>query len=981
MLDTPKKEPWPLRDYSEVFEERATMLHKLRALGWPNDWDERYDDMTLEDYDYVSGLLDTWQSKYGDYYEDYATPTPRQLVSNDRIDGALMFYRTRPGLFIKHWGVVHEPRIADDNDALTILPFIPFEKQLELITFLYDCLSSRENGLIEKSRDMGATWTCAWFSIWLWLFWPGAVVGWGSKGADEVDQINNPNSIFEKIRIGLRNLPEIFLPPGFNFKLHCSFMRITNPATSAAIIGDVGDNIGRGGRSLIYFKDEAQPLDAKILTPTGWQTMGDMRCGSRVIGPNGLPRRVTQVKNCGVYDVYRMTLGDGSQVECSPGHLWTVNRVYGKHETVMKTTEELAADLTYYPSGVKNPVYKYRLPTTAPIVFDQQQTLPLDPYIVGVLLGDGTVVNVPAECPRLSSADQEIVDEVARLLPKGCIITGGVDEGKTCGSYRLVDERDQSECNRWSKSRARQAVVASGIAGHNSYTKFVPDAYKFSSPAQRLALLQGLMDTDGSSSGATLYFGVTSKRLAEDVRFIVQSLGGVATYREYDHNDEGYATNHALHIAMPDNLCPFRLPRKIATMYRRKHPIDRAIVLIEKVRRAPVRCISVDADDGLYLTDNCVVTHNSAHYVHPELVEAALSANTNVQIDLSSVHGVGNVFHRKREGGVEWYKGVKDLPKKRTRVFVMDWRDHPGKDEEWYELHRADYERNGLLHIWAQEVDRDYSASVEGVIIKAAWVKAAIDAHVKLRLSPSGLHGAGLDVADDGGDTNAMSIRRGFLLEECDEWSARDPGVTTRNVIAGVTEILPLDLQYDCVGLGVTVKSEYNRLKDERKVPRGLQLIPWNAGAEPLFKDKPIIPHDKRSPLNGDYFANLKAQAWFMLARRFENTYRALHESDFTWTPDQIISLSSTIPKLQKLVKELSQPTASRSSNLKMMVNKKPPGTKSTNMADSVVMNFWPVNQRGKLHISQETLQKASVPNTLRLNALLQRLEQSRRRR
>jgi hypothetical protein len=123
-----------------------------------------------------------------------------------------------------------------------------------------------------------------------------------------------------------------------------------------------------------------------------------------------------------------------------------------------------------------------------------------------------------------------------------------------------------------------------------------------------------------------------------------------------------------------------------------------------------------------------------------------------------------------------------------------------------------------------------------------------------------------------------------------------------------------------------------------------MQLIPWNGGAavqDPKFN---IIPDDAQSPLNEDFYTNLKAQAWWSLRRRFELTWRALNELGFHgWVADDLISLPSGLPLLRKLQKELSQPTASQGARMKLLVDKKPDGTKSPNLADSVVMVFWPI--------------------------------------
>jgi hypothetical protein len=336
----------------------------------------------------------------------------------------------------------------------------------------------------------------------------------------------------------------------------------------------------------------------------------------------------------------------------------------------------------------------------------------------------------------------------------------------------------------------------------------------------------------------------------------------------------------------------------------------------------------------LYLKDE------SAHYERPEKIEAALSDNTRVQIDLSSVNGLGNVFHRRREAGADW---CGEIVPGRTQVFVMDWRDHPAKTEEWYAQRKAKAEADGLQHIFAQEVDRNYAAAVDGVIIPGEWVRSAIDAHIKLGIPDSGPWGSGLDVADEGGDTNAQAMRRGVILKAVEEWGERDTAQTARRALANVEGLGPLEIQYDCIGVGAGVKAEVNNLADRDSIPKGVRLVPWNAGARVQNPKGRVVSGDKDSPLNEDFYTNLKAQAWWELRNRFYRTWRVINEGA-EYDHDTLISIDSKIPKLRKLEKELSQATVGRGASLKMVVNKTPSGTKSPNLADAVVMAYWPIS-------------------------------------
>lgn len=534
---------------------------------------------------------ETWPP---DYVAEFAKRQKRllRIRSNPvHMIGAKEYYRTRPNEFIDHWCITYDPRNAGSETPAT-MPFIQFRRQRELIDFLMACLTAETDGLVEKCRDMGATWDCAAFSVWLWLFWPGAAVGWGSRKEQLVDKLGDPDSIFEKMRMIIRYLPQEFMPAGFRALDHMGYMKFVNPETGATITGEAGDNIGRGGRKLIYFKDE------------------------------------------------------------------------------------------------------------------------------------------------------------------------------------------------------------------------------------------------------------------------------------------------------------------------------------------------------------------SAHYARPELIEAALGDNTRVQIDISSVNGLGNVFHRRREAGLEWLPGEPAI-KGRTNVFVMDWRDHPAKTQAWYDQRHQKALDDGLLHVFKQEVDRDYAASVEGVIIPMEWIRAAIDAHEKLGFADDGGTVGALDVAGgdtEGADRNALAIRKGVVLKHVSEWGDRDTGVTTRRAIERCEPFGRFNVMYDCIGVGAGVKAEVNRLNDDPSLVRlNLNFVPWDAGSSPLDPDEHVEPGDDNAPLNKDFYANLKAQGWWQLRARFYRTWRAVNDPTFTWKADDLISLPSDLPLLRQIEKELAQPTHGKSGRLKLLVNKTPEGTRSPNVGDAIMMAYWPV--------------------------------------
>ena len=172
------------------------------------------------------------------------------------LEGLHEYYKTHPVAFINDWGTTFDPRAAEVG-LPTQMPFLLFPKQAEFIEWLYVRWQSREDGLAEKSRDMGVSWLCVAFAVWMWRYYPGTVIGFGSRKEEYVDKLGDPKSLFWKARAFIDLMPIEFRPKGWNSSKHAPHMRILNPENGASIVGEAGDNIGRGNRASIYFKDES----------------------------------------------------------------------------------------------------------------------------------------------------------------------------------------------------------------------------------------------------------------------------------------------------------------------------------------------------------------------------------------------------------------------------------------------------------------------------------------------------------------------------------------------------------------------------------------------------------------------------------------------------------------------------------------------------------------------------------------------------
>lgn len=167
------------------------------------------------------------------------------------LEGLKEHYKEHPEDFINEWGCTFDPRNVEKK-LPAIVPFLLFPKQREYIQWLHKRWQLGEDGLTEKSRDMGVTWLCVAFAVWMLIFHSGSVVGFGSRKEEYVDKLGDPKSIFWKAREFIKYLPSFFRPD-----VDDPFMRIVNKTNGASIIGEAGDNIGRGNRTSIYFKDES----------------------------------------------------------------------------------------------------------------------------------------------------------------------------------------------------------------------------------------------------------------------------------------------------------------------------------------------------------------------------------------------------------------------------------------------------------------------------------------------------------------------------------------------------------------------------------------------------------------------------------------------------------------------------------------------------------------------------------------------------
>lgn len=337
-----------------------------------------------------------------------------------------------------------------------------------------------------------------------------------------------------------------------------------------------------------------------------------------------------------------------------------------------------------------------------------------------------------------------------------------------------------------------------------------------------------------------------------------------------------------------------------------------------------------ESGDGIGRGDRTSIyfVDESAFLERPQLVDASLSQTTNCRQDISTPNGLGNSFAQRRHSG-------------KVKVFTFHWRDDPRKDDAWYAKQCNDLDPVTV----AQELDINYAASVEGIVIPSAWVQAAIGAHTKLAIKPTGARRSGLDVADEGIDKNAFASRSGILLDYLEQWSGKGSDIFHTVIRAfDICERLGCEgFDYDADGLGAGVRGDALEINAQRKAAgkSAIQDEPFRGSAAVDNPEGEMVPKRK----NKDYFANLKAQSWWALRLRFQATHRAVVDG-LPYEADEIISIDPSVPELSALAMELSQPTYSINTVGKIVIDKKPDGAPSPNLADAVMIAFHPAKRR-----------------------------------
>ena len=428
---------------------------------------------------------------------------------------------------------------------------------------------------------------------------------------------------------------------------------------TGAIALDVALGIGglpRGRVVEIYGPEgsgKALALDTPIPTPKGWTTMGELSPGEEIFTSDGSITRVTFATPVMTgHECFRVRFSDGAEIVADADHLWVTTTLWGRTDRwspAVVTTREIAASLRARDGHALN----HAIQTCGPLEYPAQE-LPVAPYTLGAWLGDGTTADATITC-----ADPEILDEIRRdgytirrrnprqhdrapsyrivrqqekpvcfLAGPHCSSSGDVIARGLCKNH-YESERRNGRVSEWPVHRATSLPAQLrefGVLGD----KHIPESYLRGSVAQRLALLQGLMDTDGTVSAAgagtgrgagaaRCEFSVMNRRLASDVHELLLGLGIKVTLHEGPAAIGGRIVGTRYRLGFQTDLPVFRLPRKAARLMplRTRRATLRYVAAVEPVPSVPVRCIQVDHPSRTYLAGrDCVPTHNTTVALH-----------------------------------------------------------------------------------------------------------------------------------------------------------------------------------------------------------------------------------------------------------------------------------------------------------------------------------------------------------------------------
>lgn len=368
---------------------------------------------------------------------------------------------------------------------------------------------------------------------------------------------------------------------------------------------------------------KAVPLDSPVLTPTGYKLMGELSLSDKVMDPvSGDPISIIGIYPQGLKRVYKVTFRDGASAECSEDHLWEVQfRSHNQYKSQVLTLKEILEKgyRTKRASGKGKFKYKYNIPSTIPLNFEKKE-LPIHPYILGYILGDGGLgrANYIMFNIGLEDADS-FKHNISKFLKEGAELEDkGIYENPFGKTHRFILKGYSKE------------IRSLCLEGKLSSDKFIPEDYLWSSVEDRKYLLSGLLDSDGTIGeqhnrakySSRFKFSSTSSKMIKQLVQVVRSLGGFITEPKLkirERQFEGYEKRISKEIRTGGRLPfnPFMLERK-----RKQYQVKienqtksanyrRSIIDISYIGKKECQCIKVSSERGLFMLNDFIVTHNT----------------------------------------------------------------------------------------------------------------------------------------------------------------------------------------------------------------------------------------------------------------------------------------------------------------------------------------------------------------------------------
>jgi len=782
-----------------------------------------------------------------------------------------------------------------------------------------------------------------------------------------------------------------------------------------------------GGRS----SSKCLALGTMVIMHDGYtKPVERVTVGDKVMGANGCIRNVMHTTK-GVSELFQVSQSFGMDYVVNEDHILSLRKSEsakrdGRYPDSGDIINVPVKEFMSWSDRKRNHFKGYR------VGFEfEHKELEIPPYLLGMWLGDGNKDSL-----SITTEDAEIVQYIHEIAEsRGLGVNVNTKENNSASTYRIFSP-SKKPFPLWESFRS-QGIVAeryeNGIkltsAGKSK--KSIPLEYMTASRNQRLEILAGIIDSDGTYSKDKSCFVITQKDelIARDIHKLASWLGfpALISTRKTKWTHNGVTkTGECFNISISGDIStvPNKLPRKQAL----KKPLHRnknggsSVLKVKSLGSGDYAGFSIDGDH-LFCLEDGTVTHNSwdaagfaiflantynvrflcARQIQSKIEESVYTL-LKVQIARFGLQNNFDVLKNKivnKKTGSEfifyglwrhieeikslegidvcWIEEAHSLTRAQWEILEPTIRKensqfwllfNPDLVTDFVYQHfvintppdtivrHINYDENPFLsNTILKVIDakknsdyEDYEHTYLGVaksddemaIIKRSWINAAVDAHLKLGFKAEGSRVVGYDVADAGEDTNATAFKHGSVLLGIDEWQGKEDELLKSSARAyGTAQGKGASIIYDSIGVGASVGSniaQLNRDASNRSSPN-LAYAKFAASGAVI---KPKKEYEYKV-LNKDMFGNLKAQAWWALAKRFRNTYNAIQDGE-KFDPSEMISISSSIEDLESIKAQLSTPRQDRDNTGKVKVESKVDlkkrGVKSPNLADAIVMAF-----------------------------------------